>query len=146
MQVKVEHLEGVKFTVAARGHVIVSDQPVEDGGTDEGMTPPEMLLGSLASCAAYYAAYYLKARKLASAGTEVIVTAEKLANPSRIDHFKIEVIAPVALTPEQVEGIDRAVHRCIVHNTLLTIPTITTTVRGQNGAAMQAAHEAGSVA
>ena len=146
MQVKVEHLEGVKFTVAARGHVIVNDQPVEDGGTDEGMTPPEMLLGSLASCAAYYAAYYLKARNLATAGTEVIVTAEKLANPSRIDHFKIEVIAPVALTPEQVEGIDRAVHRCIVHNTLLTIPTITTTVRGQVAAEMQAAHEAGSLA
>lgn len=146
MEVKVEHLEGVKFSVAARGHVIVNDQPVEDGGTDEGMTPPEMLLGSLASCAAYYAAYYLKARKLATSGTRVIVTAEKLTNPSRIDHFKIEVIAPVALTPEQVEGIDRAVHRCIVHNTLLTPPTITTAVRGQDVAEMQSVPVVGSPA
>jgi organic hydroperoxide reductase OsmC/OhrA len=28
-----------------------SDQPVENGGHDEGMTPPELLLASLGSCA-----------------------------------------------------------------------------------------------
>ena len=42
------------------------------------MTPPELMLASLGSCAAFYAAQYLKARNLAETGVEVSVTADKL--------------------------------------------------------------------
>ena len=55
MEVNVK-LEGdVKFEVAARKHSLVCDQPAENGGSDEGMTPPELLLASLGTCAAFYA-------------------------------------------------------------------------------------------
>lgn len=47
MEVRVEHLGGVQFEITARQHRIVSDQPAENGGFDEGMTPPELLLASL---------------------------------------------------------------------------------------------------
>ena len=83
------------------------------------MTPPELLLASLASCAAYYAAEYLKKRGLAAAGTRLHVTAEKLKNPARVDNFKIEVEAAVDLSPEDQRGVEEAVHRCLIHNTLL---------------------------
>ncbi len=54
MEVKVSQLDGVKFAVQARTHTIICDQPSENHGTDEGMTPPELLLASLGSCAAFY--------------------------------------------------------------------------------------------
>ena len=60
MEITVEHLGGVQFEIKARQHVVVSDQPAGNGGFDEGMTPPEMLLASLGSCAGFYAAQYLK--------------------------------------------------------------------------------------
>ena len=129
MQVDVEHLGNVKFAVKARKHVILSDQAEQDGGTDEGMTPPELLLGSLASCAAYYAAQYLRSRHLATSGTRVTVFADKLKHPARLGNFRIEVTAPVALTEDQLAGIERAVHVCLVHNTLLGASEITTTVK-----------------
>jgi len=50
MEVTVEHLGSVQFEIRARGHFLASDQPIEDGGFDEGMTPPELLLAALASC------------------------------------------------------------------------------------------------
>jgi len=53
-----------KFEVAARGHRVICDQPFDSGGSDEGMSPPEFLLASLATCAAYFAAQYLKTRGL----------------------------------------------------------------------------------
>jgi len=77
MEVTVEHLGAVQFEIKARQHVIDSDQPAEDGGFDEGMTPPELLLASLGSCVAFYAAAYLRKWKLADLGTQVRVTAEK---------------------------------------------------------------------
>ena len=55
MEIKVEHLGSLQFQMKTRGHCIVSDQPVEQGGYDEGMTPPELFLASIGSCAGYYA-------------------------------------------------------------------------------------------
>jgi uncharacterized OsmC-like protein len=124
MEVKVSQIEGVKFDIQARSHRIACDQPAENGGTDCGMTPPEFLLASLGSCAAFYAAEYLRTRNLAKSGLEVSVTAEKLPKPARLGNFRVLVTSPVTLTAEQSEGMMRSVHRCLVHNTLLSPPEI----------------------
>lgn len=124
MEVKVSHLDRVKFSIQARSHTVLCDQPAENGGEDAGMTPPELLLASLGSCAAFYAVQYLKTRNLAESGVEVTVSAEKLKQPARLGNFNIQVVCPVALTEEQTEGLMRSVHHCMVHNTLLAPPEI----------------------
>lgn len=129
MEVSVEHLGAVQFEIRARDHVIASDQPRENGGFDEGMTPPELLLASLGSCAAYYAAEYLRKKNLASEGTRVRVSADKLKGPARMDNFRIGVDSPVPLTQEQREQMEAAVHHCLVHNTLLHPPSISIAIQ-----------------
>jgi len=124
MEVIVEHLGSLQFEIKARQHAIVSDQPSANGGHDEGMTPPELMLASLGSCAGFYAAQYLRKRRLATEGTRVRVTADKLTNPARIDNFHIEVEAPGALTEQDRAGVEDAVHHCLIHNTLLHPPSI----------------------
>jgi uncharacterized OsmC-like protein len=124
MEVKITHADGVKFSIQARSHEIVCDQPAENSGTDAGMTPPELLLASLGSCAAFYALQYLKTRNIAQSGIEVTVKAEKLLKPTRLGNFSVSVKSPVALTSEQSEGLMRSVHHCLIHNTLLSPPQI----------------------
>jgi putative redox protein len=124
MEVTVEHLGAVQFEIRARQHTIACDQPAENGGFDEGMTPPELLLASLGSCAAYYAAEYLRQHKLATEGTRVRVTADKVKNPARVDNFKIEIDLPRSLSDQDREGVNRAVHHCLIHNTLLNPPAM----------------------
>jgi uncharacterized OsmC-like protein len=124
MEVKITHLDRVKFSIQAGSNAIVCDQPVANGGEDSGMTPPELMLASLGSCAAFYAVQYLKTRSLAESGVEVTVTAEKLLTPARLANFRIHVGCPVALTPAQTEGLMRSVHHCLIHNTLLSPPEI----------------------
>jgi uncharacterized OsmC-like protein len=133
MEVQVEHLGALQFEIKAREHTIVSDQPRENGGFDEGMTPPELLLASLGSCAAYYAAEYLRRNKLATEGTRVRIVAEKEKNPARVDHFRIELEVPVDLSEEHLKGVEDAVHRCLIHNTLMHPLTIETVVRSMVG-------------
>ena len=125
MEVTVKHLDQVRFSIQAREHTIICDQPADNGGDNTGMTPPELLLASLASCAAFYAVQYLKTRNLANEGIEVKVTAEKLKPPARLGNFIIQVISPVSLTEEQAQGLTRSVHQCLIHNTLLSPPSIT---------------------
>ena len=121
MEVLVEHL-GVQFEVKARNHTLISDKPAENKGFDEGMTPPELFLASLGSCAAFYAVDYLKRNELLHEGCKVRVMADKAKAPSRLDNFHIEVEVPESLTAEQVRSVEEAVHRCLIHNTLLHPP------------------------
>lgn len=94
MEVSAQYLGDSRFEVAARGHRIICDQPLDKGGSDAGITPPELLLASLATCAAYYAAQYLKTRKIPAEDLQVRVSAEKVFQPARLDSFRIEVTVP----------------------------------------------------
>jgi uncharacterized OsmC-like protein len=125
MEIRVRHLEGVKFEAETRGHRIVSDQPPANGGSDSGMTPPELLLASLGTCAGFYAAQYLRNHHLSEQGLEVAVSAEKAAAPARIGSFRLDVTAP-GLAPEHEAGMLRAVNACLIKNTLALPPAIET--------------------
>ena len=122
MEVLIEHLGALQFKIKARQHTLICDQPLDSKGDDEGMTPPELLLASLGSCAAYYAVDYLNRNQLSSEGTTVRVTAEKVKAPFRLDNFKIEVDVTAELNDQHLKGIEEAVHRCLIHNTLLHPP------------------------
>ena len=91
MEVSVRYLGETKFEVAARGHRVICDQPIDNGGGDQGMSPPEFLLASLATCAGYYATQYLKTRGLSSEDLKVRVIASKAVQPARLASFEIEV-------------------------------------------------------
>ena len=124
LQTKITYLDGVRFQVTARGHEVASDQPLENGGADRGMTPPELLLASLGSCAAYYAAEYLRTRRLPTAGLTVSVTAQKAQKPARLTDFRIGLSVPGLDDPRHQDGILRAAKNCLIHNTLLHAPRI----------------------
>ena len=137
MEVTIEHLGAVQFEIKARNHSIPCDQPPENGGYDEGMTPPELLLASLGSCAAFYAAQYLRKYNLATEGTRVRVTADKVKAPvARIDNFRIQIETPLDLNEQHRAGVERAVHHCLIHNTLLHPPQIAIELKA-HAAAMQ---------
>lgn len=123
MEATVTYLEDVKFNIAVRGHSVVCDQPMENKGADAGMAPPEFMLASLGSCAAYYALEYLRARSLPTGGLRVSVHAEKLKQPARLGNFRIEVETE-PLEPRHEEGVLRAVKSCLIHNTLLNPPSM----------------------
>ena len=123
MEVSAQYLGDWKFEVAARGHRLISDQPVEKGGSDAGASPPAFLLASLATCAGYHAAQYLNSRKLAAGDLKVNVSAQKAAQPARLASFRIEVAVP-GLDAHHEAGILRAVKACLIHNTPLSVPSI----------------------
>jgi len=137
LETKITYVDGVRFQVVARKHEIASDQPVENGGTDGGMTPPELLLASLGSCAAYYAAEYLRARGIPITGLTVIVTAQKAQKPARLTDFKIGLSVPGVDDQRHRDGILRAAKSCLIHNTLTHAPMIEIELEGKDAEADQ---------
>jgi uncharacterized OsmC-like protein len=124
MEIVVNYRGGVQFEANARGHQVVCDQPLDNGGADAGMSPPEFLLASLGTCAAFYAAQYLRTRSLPADGLQVRVSAEKAMGPARLAAFHIEVRLAGLADDKHREGVLRAVKACLIHNTLLHPPAI----------------------
>jgi uncharacterized OsmC-like protein len=134
MELTVSYLGNVQFEAEARGHKIICDQPEENHGDNEGMTPPELLLASLATCAGFYAVQYLKARNLGTEGVRVKVTADKIKSspengPARMTPFHITVDVPGLEGEQHFEGVRRSVEKCLVKATMMHPPEITTDVR-----------------
>ena len=78
MEVKITHLDRVKFAIQSRSHTILCDQPAENGGGDSGMTPSGLSLASLGSCAALQTRGTSEdSRNSPETGVEVTATAEK---------------------------------------------------------------------
>ena len=123
MDIKVRCLGGTKFEMTTRGHQALSDQPIDNGGSDSAMTPPELFLSSLGACAAYYAAEYLRARGLPDEELEIHVAAEKGDKPARIVSMRIEVLAP-GLNQRHRDGLLRAVDACFLKHTLNKPPVM----------------------
>lgn len=128
MDIKVRYLGAKKFEMTARDHKVLSDQPLDNDGTDAAMTPPELFLSSLGACAAYYAVEYLKARGLPDEELEVRVVGLKGGQPARIAAMQVEIIAP-GLNQRHRDGVLRAVNYCLIKNTLLVPPQIEVKVK-----------------
>jgi hypothetical protein len=52
-----------------------------------------------------------------------------LKDPARVDNFRIEIDTPHELIDQHRAGVDRAVHHCLIHNTLQHPPQMTIEVK-----------------
>ncbi|MBI4890698.1 MAG: OsmC family protein [Acidobacteria bacterium] len=128
MELTVNSLGDVQFEAEARGHKVVCDQPEDNGGANEGMTPPEFLLASLGTCAGFYAVQYLKTRNLPMEGLKVKVVCEKVLGPARLENFVVTIETPTALSEKDVEGVRRSAEKCLVKNTMLMPPAMSVAI------------------
>jgi uncharacterized OsmC-like protein len=124
MNLSVKYLKGKKFEIICRSHRIIIDQPESEGGTDQGVTPIELLNASLASCAAFYAMTFLKRRISTFSGLEIRSTWLYLEDPHRVGTIHLSIVLPQRLSEYEKRGLLRIVQHCTVENTLKHPPQI----------------------
>jgi putative redox protein len=112
---------GYRVRVPVRGFEIVSDEPPEWGGNDEGPTPTELLVSSMAVCftMAVVHAFRKRDRPLPDLAVRVHAGYDGL----RLSRFHLEVRS--SLPRAEIEPLmDRAISYCYVSNTLLGEPEV----------------------
>lgn len=124
MNLSVKYLKGNKFEIICRSHRIIIDQPESEGGTDQGVTPIELLNASLASCAAFYAMTFLKRRISTFSGLEIRSTWLYLEDPHRVGTIHLSIALPQSLSEYEKRGLLRTVEHCAVGNTLKHPPKV----------------------
>ncbi len=128
MKMTVEFRGGAKFDITSRRHTIVTDQPVEDGGQDAGMSPVELFVGSLASCVGYFVGRYCARHQIPCDGFSIDTEWSYAEQPHRVGAIDMRIHLPAAVSPEQQERLLKVAHGCTVHQSLAVPPSVQITV------------------
>jgi putative redox protein len=107
----------LKHDVEIRRHLVVADEPTENGGADSGPSPQELLAASLASCTAITMVMYAK-RKGWDIGEVVVDVDYEPAQRGSPTRFKLDVRMPKELPEDQRERLMQIAAKCPVHRTL----------------------------
>ena len=109
--------DGFKHTVSVRKHELTVDEKEDDGGTDTGPSPQEMLAVSLASCTAITIEMYAKRKgwNIGDVSVDVNYEPAQSGSPTR---FEMAVKLPKELPEEQRERLMQIAAKCPVHRTL----------------------------
>ncbi len=127
--ITVRHLGQDRLLVRVRGHELLADQPVEEGGGDTAPTPTELFLAGLAACVAFYAQRFLRRHHLSTEGLSVSCDWTWASDPNRVGEIELKVAAP-GLPPERRVAFERVIGHCTVHNTLHHPPKVQIDVLG----------------
>jgi putative redox protein len=124
-QVAVRHVAGDSYAVTVRGHAVLADQPVRDGGQDTGPTPTELLVAALASCIAFYAGRYLLRHDLDRSGLAVTARFTMAGDrPARVGDVRLRICVPAGVPEQRRDALLAVASHCTVHNTLRQQPGI----------------------
>jgi len=107
------------------GHSLVIDEPVADGGGDEGPSPTRTLGAALAACTAITAEMYAERKgwDLGALEVEVEIAYEGPAPTA----FEVTLRCPGDLDDDQLQRLLRIAAKCPVHRLLSNETTVTVT-------------------
>lgn len=125
MKLSVAYHGGMRYDVTSGKHRIVTDQPVEDGGQDAGMSPVELFVGSVASCVAYFVGRFCERHHIPREGLIVDADWATAEGPHRVGQITIAIHLPHRLTPDLKERLLKVAHGCTVHQSIVVAPAVT---------------------
>ena len=91
MKLTVAYHGGTRYDITSGTHRVVTDQPVEDGGQDAGMSPVELFVGSLAGCVGYFVGRYCDRHQISTKGLSVEAEWTMAEQPHRIGEITLAV-------------------------------------------------------
>lgn len=116
---RVEFRGGTRFDIISGTHSVVTDQPEGEGGTDAGMSPVELFVGSLASCVAYFVGRYCVRHQIRCDGFTVEADWTMAEQPHRVGAVALRIHLPERLNLSERERLLRVAHGCTVHQSLV---------------------------
>jgi uncharacterized OsmC-like protein len=127
--ITVETESGRAFTTKVQGvtHESYADEPIADGGEDEGYSPYELLLASLGSCTAMTLQLYARRKQWPLESVKVRLEFDRVHEKDsedselpmrRIDRIQRDFWLEGPLSPDQHQRLLEIAGRCPVHRTI----------------------------
>jgi ribosomal protein S12 methylthiotransferase accessory factor len=119
--------EGEKGVNArVRGHVVKTDQPTGGGGSDSAVTPFELFLASLGTCAGIYVKGFCDQRGISAEGIR-ITQSHEFDTRGMVKKVNIKIAVPEGFPEKYVESLIAVANLCKVKQHLAAPPQIEVT-------------------
>lgn len=117
MRASVARIEELRNSVTIRSHELTIDEEADEGGSDAGPNPLELLAGSLAGCVAITMEMYARRKgwEIGDVGVDVEFSPAERGTPTR---FEIVLRLPENLPEDQAERLTVIAAKCPVHRVL----------------------------
>ncbi|HEX6231337.1 MAG TPA: OsmC family protein [Actinomycetota bacterium] len=123
--IEVRYDRNDRYVIRVRGHELVVDQPVDEGGEDTAPTPTELFVAGLASCVAFYGGRYLRRHGLEGRGFGVDCSFGFATDrPTRVGEVTLRVHLPAGFPEERRPPFLAVLEHCTVHSSILRAPDI----------------------
>ena len=110
---------GYEHEIEMRQHRLIVDEPQEEGGTDAGPKPTELLAAALASCTAITLEMYADRKEWELGRVEVEVE-HRYESDHRTPRFEVDIRIPERLDEQQRDRIEIIAAKCPVHRALIS--------------------------
>ena len=122
--VEVSFPGGVQVAARIGTHDILTDQPLEDGGTGASPSPYDLFVSSEASCAGFYALRFCQQRQLPTVGLAIELNIERHADTRRLETIRMQLTLPNGFPEKYQRAILRSIDQCSVKKALTDPPEI----------------------
>ena len=111
-------------------HIVRTDQPTENGGSDTAPSPSDLFLASIVACVGYYVLDFCMERKIPMDGAGVTMRTSNNEKTRMMDRITIEIKLPSGFPEKYEKAVVRAADLCWVKKHIETAPEfVTLTVR-----------------
>ncbi|MCA9899989.1 MAG: OsmC family protein, partial [Anaerolineales bacterium] len=138
MTVTARSLKNLQVQIQANNHAILADEPLHDGGEDQGPSPYDLLLSSLAACKVMTVHLYARRKQWPVETVTISLNHRKISadecddcetqGKAKVDIIDCEISFEGDLDETQIARLAEIADRCPVHRTLTSETKIRTTV------------------
>ncbi len=125
---KVQFPGGLRVDAHIREHIIRTDQPVKSGGENSAPAPFQLFLGSIATCAGFYAVAFCRNKGISTEGMVLTMNIEKDPTTGLIREILMDLKLPEGFPEKYEKAIIRSMELCTVKKHLENPPECIVTV------------------
>lgn len=115
---------GLEFTIHLRDHDITTDLSVDEGGSDAGCNPVELMGAALGGCLAIMVQRYCTEHGYTDGDVGISLTAELATDPNRVAGFVVDVELPADVPEAGRKELEERAQQFPVPATLRTAPRV----------------------
>ncbi len=125
MNIRIQHQEEMRFVAHVDKHQVICDLPIPHGGTDQGMSLPQLFIAAIGSCIGVYVVDCCENIGIDPNNLTLDLDWVMAMDPKRIKRINIKLDLPEQpLNADQTAEIEKAVNACMLHTTLTIQPEI----------------------
>jgi len=114
---------GKIVTAHTHGHSIITNQPINNGGTDTAPAPFDIFLASIGTCAGIYVKSFCDNRNIPAEGIKIIQTQEWNQETGLPTAIKLDIKLPAGFPEKYKASLIHVAELCKVKKSIANPPT-----------------------